>query len=62
MEQKMQNLPVKRELTEEAKKAIQENPNYLMHSQMKRVWQENPKLSVQEAIAEVEQFAQAMGL
>ena len=62
MEQKTQNLPVKRELTLEAKKAIKENPNHYLHSDMERMWQENHNLSVPEAIQKVEQFAQAMGI
>ena len=55
MELKIQNLPVKRELTPEVEKEIRNNPNQMWHGQMKRIWQENPSLSVQEAIAEVEE-------
>lgn len=62
MEQKTQNLQVKRELTPEVEMAIRSNPNQYLHSDMERMWQENPNLSVQEAIAKVEQFAQAMGI
>lgn len=62
MEQKTQNSQVKRELTPEVEMAIRENPSHYLHSDMERMWQENQNLSVQEAIAKVERFAQAMGI
>ena len=62
MEQKIQNLPVKRELTPEVEMPIRENLSHHLHSDMKRMWQENQNLSVQEAIAKVEKFAQSMGI